>query len=160
MKIRPAGMLDLLTLCAEARDDEIHQQVALTGLPWDIDAVAVAHYRRPGIKFTLARADDRAVCAGGWDEIAPGVWESWMVGTQAGWAAHWRAITKGSRQIMRQLFECGARRLQVPCLLSRAAACRWHERGLLMERESVMRGYGADGEDVAMFVRLRPGFGE
>lgn len=153
-------LADLMMLSGEARPDEIEQYEAIVGRAWDRDTVAVGHYNRDGVKFLLAdAATGQPVCAGGWDPAGPDVWQSWMVGTMTNWDQHWRSITKASRLVMQRLFDAGARRLQTNALASRVAACRWYERGLLMQREGVMRGYGVNGEDVAMFARLRPATG-
>lgn len=148
-------LVDLMMLAERARPDEIAQYEALVGRQWDRDEVAVGHYNRDGVKFLLTTPDGSPVCAGGWDLIGPDVWQSWMVGTMDDWRAHWRAITKGSRIVMKGLFDAGARRLQTNALASRVEACEWYTRALLMQREGTMRGYGVNGEDVAMFARLK-----
>jgi hypothetical protein len=89
--------------------------------------------------------------------VFPGVWQSWMVGTQAGWDNHWRSITKGCRWLADQLFDQGARRLQTSALASRTWAIDWYVKSLKMTPCGVWKRYGIHGEDVAMFERLHPG---
>lgn len=159
MRLLAPTLTDLMILVGEARPDEIEQYEAILGVAWDRDTIAVDHYQRHGVKFVLVDDGGDPVCAGGWDIVGPDVWQSWMVGTMSHWDRHWRAITKASRLVMSGLFDQGARRLQTNALASRTAACHWYERGLLMRPEGVMRGYGVNGEDVAMFARLRPASG-
>ncbi len=154
MKVGNPSLLDILQLCAKAREDERRQYEALVG-PWDAEEVAAWNFRRPGVKFALYTDDFTPVCAGGWDQIAPGVWQDWMVGTDDGWCQHWRTITRESRRVIEKLFEAGARRVQIHALASRSLACRWYEKGLGMRREGTLRGYGMNGEDVAMFARVK-----
>jgi hypothetical protein len=150
------SIIHLVRLCADARPDEIRQYMALTGDAWDAERVAVDHYNRHGIKFALLDNDCMPIAAGGWDPIAPGVWQSWMVGTMENWTRYWRSLTKASRMVMDDLFEHqGARRLQTNACADREAACHWYEKGLLMTREGVMRGFGMNGEDVAMYSRIK-----
>ena len=56
---------------------------------------------------------------------------------------------------MGRLFEMGAHRLQIIALESRVGACHWYAKGLKMQREGVIRGYGRNGENAIMFGRLR-----
>jgi len=153
-------MMDLLILCHGARPDEIEQYQALTGNAWTTDGVANENYNRPGVKFVLLD-DDRPIVAGGWDMVIEGVWQSWMVGTMENWETHWRSITKYTRTTMDLMFQNGARRLQTFATAERARACEWYVRGLKMEPEGVMRGFGANGEDMAVFAKLvRNGHGQ
>lgn len=157
MRLRTASLYDLLYLANDARADEREQWEALTGRPWDVEEVANDHYNRGGLKFTLVDAvGSPPIAAGGWQELIPGVWQSWMIGTADNWATRWRAITKASRRVMDDLEQnLGARRLQTSALASRALACAWYVRGLKMQPEGIMRGFGMGGEDVAMFARVK-----
>jgi hypothetical protein len=149
----------ILYLCDRMRDDEIAQYQALVSgqKTFEPDAAALGFMNIPGaIRFTLVDDDSVPICAGGWHEFFPGVWQSWMVGTSEGWAHHWRSITKASRWVMDGLFQqAGARRLQTNALASRTQAIEWYERSLGMTREGTWRGFGTNGEDVALFSRVR-----
>jgi hypothetical protein len=147
----------LLYLCDRMRADEREQHEAVvSGIPFDPDAAAVGMMKLlSGVSFTLVDDDSIPLVAGGWNEVFPGVWQSWMVGTEDAWKKHWRSITKGCRWLMDGLFrEAGARRLQTNALASRAQAIEWYERSLGLVHEGTMRGYGINGEDVAMFSRV------
>jgi len=155
VKIVEPTLYDLLALCGNARADEIMQYEALVG-PWSACDAAVGFYTRTGLKFAGVNGDGVAICAGGWDEIIPGVWQSWMVGTDEYWRAYWRSITKYSRRIMDELLYSGtARRLQTGALAARTAACEWYVRGLNMVPEGVCKNYGLGGEDMATFARVK-----
>lgn len=146
----------LLYLCGVMRQDEIDQYVALTGADrYDPEVAAKGFINTQGLKFTVLMRDNTPAAAGGYEEVMPGIWQSWMVGSQAGWDEQWRSITKATRWLMGGLFEMGARRLQTNALASRTAAIEWYERGLGMVREGVWRKFGRNGEDVVAFACVR-----
>lgn len=155
MMLAQVTLLDLLKLACSARPDEIAQYEALVGKMWNVDEVANDHYSRGGVKFSLLDAAGEPVVCGGYDMVGPQVWQSWMIGSMEQWEKHWFAITRHTRHVMDDLLASGARRLQTSALASRAKACEWYTKGLRMEPEGIMRGYGVNGEDVATFARLR-----
>src|SRR5262249_33098205 len=113
----PFRNVHALYLCERAREDEIEQYLAITGAKeWNSEVAAAGFIGMPGMRFTLLGADNMPACAGGYHEVSPGVWQSWMVGSCDGWEHSWRSITKASRWLMDGLFEMGARRLQTNCL--------------------------------------------
>ncbi len=157
----PRGVVEcrnahIVLLCDQMRPDEIQQYLALTGATEYVAEVAARGFiNTNGVRFTLVDDENMPCVAGGFEEIIPGVWQSWMVGNLEGWERNWRTITKGCRWVMGGLLEMGARRLQTSALASRTAAIEWYERGLGMQREGTWRNYGANGEDVACFALVR-----
>lgn len=146
----------LLYLCERIRDDEREQYMALSFTDtYDAEEAALVFANKGGMKFTVLDSDGFPAAAGGYEEVAPGVWQSWMVGTPDGWRREWRAMTKATRWLIDGLFQMGARRLQTNTLADRADAIRWYEKGLGLTYEGTLRGYGKGGEDVAQFARLR-----
>lgn len=154
----------LIYLCERMRADEIEQYVALSGHDrYDPEAAMREFLNLPGHKFTVVEArSGLPAAAGGYHEVFPGVWQSWMVGTQQGWDTSWRSLTKATRWVMDYLFDHGARRLQTNALASRTKAIEWytHRHGLQMRPCGVWEGYGRNGEAVAHFERLHPNTGE
>lgn len=149
-------LADVLRMAVGARADERAQWLALTGTEWDPDQVAIDHFTRAGIKYALVDEDtNEAIVVGGYSPVGPQVWQSWMIGTPEHWERHWFAITKHTRRVMDGLLKSGARRLQTTALASRERAIHWYTKGLGLQQEGLLRGFGADGEDVAMFARLR-----
>ena len=147
-------------LCERARDDERIQYAALSGHEFYDPERAWYEFvglTQQGPHFTALDAENMPAAAGGYHMVFPGVWQSWMVGTQEGWDNHWRSITKGCRWLAEQLFDQGARRLQTSALASRTDAIRWYVKSLKMEPCGVWEAFGIHGEDVAMFQRLHPG---
>ena len=143
-------------LCDRMRPDEIEQYIALTHAKvYDPEVAAAGFINTPGLKFTVIGKDMLPTASGGYQEVAPGVWQSWMVGSIDGWEREWRSMTKATRWLMGGLFEMGARRLQTNALASRTRAIDWYERSLGLVREGTWRQYGANGEDVALFSRVR-----
>lgn len=155
-KLTTPNLLDILRVCANPQKDEIEQHEALTGVGWDVDAVAMTLFNRSGLKFVLRDDDGNPIAIGGFDELISGVWDTWMICADGVWKKHWRVMTKTCNQLIQSLFdEANARRIQTTALLSREKACKWYVKGLRMDLESVARNFGLKGEDVACFVRFR-----
>jgi len=162
--IVPCSLWHLVYLCENMRADEIEQYLALTGAEKFDPAVAalgMGNMAAAGPAFSVVVKDDQGrqlpISAGGYTEVIPGVWSSWMVGTQAGWDKHWRTITKATIWVIDFMFnDMGARRLQTNALASRNEACWWYEKSLKMLPEGVWARFGKNGEDVACFARTAP----
>lgn len=152
----PCRNAHLQYLCERMRPDEIEQYLALTfAKAYDADVAAAGLIAITGLKFTVLGSDGLPVAAGGYSEVQPGVWESWMVGSMDGWATHWRSMTKAARWLMDGLFEMGARRLQTHALASRTRAIDWYERSLGLVHEGTARQAGMNGQDVTCHARVR-----
>lgn len=152
----PCRNAHLVYLCERMRPDEIEQYIALThAKAYDPEVAAAGFIGTPGLKFTVLGKDLLPAASGGYSEIQPGVWQSWMVGSMEGWESEWRSMTKATRWLMDGLFEMGARRLQTNALASRVKAIEWYERALGLVHEGTWRQFGANGEDVACFARVR-----
>lgn len=158
-----AVKLDLLHLhyiCHRMREDEIHQYKVLMGVDeYNPDLVACYFHGLPGPRLTVLGPDGYPAASGGYHEVFPGVWQSWMCGTQAGWDSSWRSLTKATRWLMDHLFDkLMARRLQTSALATRVKAIEWytHPHGLQMTYEGTWHGYGRNGEAVSHFARLMP----
>lgn len=150
----------LLYLCERARTDEIEQFEALTHTPYSAEAAAVAFWRAGKWSLAVAHPNGEPAAAGGYEQVQPGVWQSWMVGTERGWREMWVDIHRATRFLTETLVDSGlARRLQTNALAKRTEAIKWYKR-LGLEYEGTMRGAGAGGEDVAFFGRVVPGADE
>jgi hypothetical protein len=158
----PRGVIELRMwhleyLCRNMREDEREQLVALSGMTrFDPEVAALGFLNSPGPRFTLIGADGTPLVAGGYIPCPiEGVFDSWMVGTQAAWDTHWRDITRATRWLMDGILEGGGRRLQTIALASRSAAIEWYIRSLWLEPDGIARQLGRNGEDAARFVRLK-----
>lgn len=152
--LKPLLLQDLVVLCANMRPDEIEQWQALIDPEFNFEKAAAWCYQLPGVKFGLW-AGDTLLCAGGYYPIADRVWRSWMVGTTAHWATHWRSITEGTRFVMDCLMqEEHIDVLETQCLASRTLTRKWYEKGLKLELEGILRKRGVKGEDIAVYSRL------
>lgn len=148
---------DLIVLCANMRPDEIEQYLAFHEVDgWDFEQAAHHFYGLPGVSFTVLGPDQEPLVAGGYIRMHGNVWRSWMCGTMETWGAHWRSITEASRFVMDCLMEDGATRLETLVLEKRELTCRWYEKGLKLEREGVLRGYGVRGENAVTYSRFVP----
>lgn len=151
---------DIAYLSRRMRADEIEQWLALTGFAeYDPNEAARSILATMGeVAFCLIDREDKPIVAGGYTRVRPGVWQSWMVGTDASWEKHWRSITKVSRQTMDTLLaspEC--HRVQTMALESRTAAHRWYVEGLGMVDEGIKRAVFANGADGREFSKVREG---
>lgn len=147
---------DFVYLAQNMRDDEIAQWLALTGAAdYNPDLCARGFLALTGPAFVLVGPDNLPVVAGGFEPIRPGVYQTWMAGTTAGWAKHWKAITRHSRRLVDGMLRDGvAQRVQTYALASRTAAHTWYERGLGQTFEGVHRSFFADGQDAVCYARI------
>lgn len=144
----------ILILSERMREDERKQFEALAFRDFDVDVAANAFIGKDGPKFCLVTDKGEPLCAGGFENIAPGVMQSWMLGSYEGWK-HWIDITRGSRWLMGILLSTGAHRLQGACLSTRIEALEWFKRGLGMDYEGTSKCFGFHGEDVMNFAVVR-----
>lgn len=151
-----ASLNVLLYLCERARPDEIDQFEQLTYAPYDPEAAATAFWRAGKVSLAVAHPNGEPAAAGGYEQVSPGVWQSWMVGTEKGWSEMWVDIHRATRFLTETLADSGmARRLQTSALAKRTDALKWYGR-LGLTYEGTMRGLAANGEDVAFFGRVIP----
>ncbi|MBB3802056.1 hypothetical protein FHR47_002304 [Xanthomonas arboricola] len=150
----------LVYLAGCMRETEQRQFLAVTGLA-EYDPEVGAHWlinvakRSGGYAFTAVMDDNTPAAAGGFEPVAPGVWQSWMVGSEEGWAQQWRSLTKAACWTADRIFDAGAHRVQTTALVDRKEAIVWFQRSLRMRPEGIWRAFGANGEDFASFSRLR-----
>jgi len=154
---RPAH---LIALAQVMRENEQAQYLAVTGATkYDPDTATQwlvnTWAQSAPYALTVIGRDLLPAAAGGFHPVAPGVWQSWMVGSEEGWAEQWRAMTKATRWLMERLLETQAHRLQTSAITTRVKAIEWFERSLGMRPEGVWRGFGQNGESIAHFSRLR-----
>jgi hypothetical protein len=141
-------------LVEHMREDEIEQFKALAYRDeFNSDEAATLFLSKQGPKFTLLGKDGIPWVSGGYEPVAPGVMQSWMLGSTEGWT-HWRDITKASRWLAGLLLQEGTRRLQGSVLPSRCKAVEWFKRGLGMSYEGTRRSFGYHGEDVMDFALI------
>lgn len=150
-------VFDLGYLCERMREDERDQFCALNGhATFEPDVAARQLAALPGISFALLDEGSLPIAAGGFVQVRPMVWQSWMVGTDAGWEAHWRDLTKACKRVMRHLFEGGnCHRIETVCLASRTKAGRWYMKSLGETFEGVQRAWFPDGRDAAWYAKVK-----
>lgn len=151
-------LLDFLKVCINMPEDERKQLEAFTGQPYDVDSAAVGNFTVPGPKWVI-KADDEAICVGGFVQQRPGVWRDFMITTVPVWGKHWFAVTRTCRKAMDAMFTTGqAHRLECVTPLSRLAYNpkieAWY-RILGYTREATLSRYLADGSDAVMFARVK-----
>lgn len=153
-RLETLTLRDLIVLCAQMRPDEIDQYMALTGAAaFNFEIAAYGLFGTPGKRFLLVNSDDQILAAGGFQEVRPRVWRSWLIGTDAAWTDHWRSITEASRFVAECLFEDGAQRIEDYMLAERTDSAKWCVDGLRMRLDGVLPNYASDGRDVAVYSR-------
>ncbi len=146
-------LLELAFICSQLSESERDQFEALGFGDFDPEALASMLYAKPGPKLLL-KVDGVPVACGGYDSVSPGVMQSWMVGTEQGWARYGRAITRETRRFMRRLLSVeGIHRLQTMCLADRSEARRWYE-AIGLKHEATLRRFARDGRDCVLYARL------
>ena len=154
--LQRATLCDLIELCAQMRPGEVDQYLALTGAAeYDFERAAHALYGMPGVRFLLVSVTGERLAVGGFEQRRPGVWRSWLIGTESAWSKHWRSLTEASRFLAECLFEDGAHRVEDVMLAEREAAGWWCQRGLGMQLDGILPNYSADGRDVAVYSRTK-----
>ena len=152
----PPSLLIYDYLARNMRADEIEQFKALAFTEFDPETAAVNFWSAGPWALCIVHADGTPAAAGGYRQVEPGIWQSWMVGTERGWSEMWLDIHRATRALTERLVGSGlARRLQTKCLASREQAMSWYPK-LGLAYEGTLRGYGAHGEDVALFGRVVP----
>lgn len=147
---------DFAYLAARLPESEQAQWCAATGAAeFDADACARDFAKAGPLQWVLLGPDNLPLYACGGNEVAPGVLQTWALGSEAGWKAHGRAITKATRRLIDAMLEEGYRRVQTVAHADRRDAHVWYMRGLGMKHEGVLRKANADGSDAAMFARVK-----
>lgn len=157
LRVVPPLVADFVRLSRRMRADEVEQFLALTGMTvYEPEIASRMFLATPGLSYALVDADDNAIAVSGCEEVRPLVWQTWMVGTDEGWASHWRGITKFCRRQMDTMFANGqAHRFQTYALASRVRAHEWYARGLQMEYEGTFRKFFANGADAVCYARVK-----
>ncbi len=156
-KLLAATIADVVMLCQGMRQDEREQFLAVGPFDaYDPELAARTLIAKQGPSFSIVAEDGMPIVVGGFEPVGVGVWQTWMVTSDAAWSGHGLAITRHTRRTMDALLISeSCHRIQTTALASREQALTWYERGLRMRREGVLRGFGKHGEDVAIFARVR-----
>jgi hypothetical protein len=143
------SLLHIHYICHNMRADEIEQYVCFMGLDtYDADVAARYFHSLAGPRLTVIGPDGLPAAAGGYYEVFPGVWQSWMAGTQQGWETSWRSLTKATRWLMDHVIDhFAARRLQTSVLASRTKTIEWYVKSLKMKPQDAGRSTGATGKE-------------
>lgn len=148
---------DLFSLCQRMCAEEKDQFCAATGSEtYDPEAAVRALVGVAGWQFCLLGDSGIPVAAGGFFQVRPKVWQTWMVVADGGWERYWREITKSCRRMMAQLFASGeCHRIETVALASRTKAGRWYMKALGERFEGVARAWFPDGRDAAIYAKVK-----
>lgn len=148
---------DYLRLAQIMRPDEIAQYLSVTGqTEYDPDECARRFLSLNGVAHALIDRDGRAILIGGHEEVRPGVWQGWMMGSMDGWGRYGFAICRAARRMQDLLLATDrCHRVQILASPNRKAAHVWYERCLGMSFEGANRKYFADGSDALCFAIVK-----
>lgn len=119
----------------------------------DPDQLVEVMYRRPSINFVGYYDGAPAAILGAY-RMHGDTWGFFGFGTDD-WGKIWRSVTKVAlKELFPEVKRIGWQRAQCVCLASNAEVHKWLE-FLGATKECVMRSYGKDGEDYAMFAWIR-----
>jgi hypothetical protein len=151
------AIVELFDLCNRMCAEEKDQFCAATGAAvYDPEAAARVLVGIGGWQFCLLDDAGAPVAAGGFVEVRPMVWQSWMVVAEGGWESHWRELTKSCRRMMKRLFGSGkCHRIETVALASRTKAGRWYMKALGERFEGVARAWFPDGRDAAIYAKVK-----
>jgi hypothetical protein len=146
-------LLDLVQVLAQLPESERAQYRAKNGVDLHVDIAASQLYLQPGPKWVVADGLT-PICVGGFTPVSPGVWRDWMANTPAAFGKYWRQVSKFARRTMDAMLVEEAHRLECVVLASRTEVVDWY--GFLgYSFEGTMRHAGAQGEDFALYSRVR-----
>lgn len=149
---------DICYVADNMRQDEIEQHLSITGKTeyYPNEFVARVLDFMGEIRFGMYDNDGVPYCIGGYTEVSPMVWQTWMMGTQEGWEKNWRSITKLSKRTMDNLLDSPiCHRIQCYSLHSRHKTHEWYRRGLGMEFEGIRYKRFADGQNAACHIKIK-----
>jgi hypothetical protein len=154
--IEPCTLGHLLEVCMNLPADERRQFQSLALRVYDGPTVAAALLLSPGPKFAIVTPEDSALAVTGATEERQGVWRTWFLATDKAWTGYGEAVTGIAQGLLEMMFaDYGAHRIEVVCRADRVRARRWYEKHLGLSFEGVLRHYGADKSDFALYSYTR-----
>lgn len=157
MRLAAPLLQDYVYIANRMRPDEIAQFLSVAGLSeYEPDIAARSFAAIPGVAHALIDDAGYPVLLGGHEEVRPGVWQGWLMGTMEGWERHGFAISRVCRRLQDRLMESEhCHRVQLYATADRKPAHVWYERALGMTYEGTHRAYFADGSDALCFARVK-----
>ena len=141
---------DFLQICHNLPSDEQRQINALSGMEvYDADATALNCANMSGLKWVLLNGK-QPLAVGGYALLRRGVWQSFMLVPDQSWEDWGKEITQKVIEVQKEMKNQG-HRIQTLCLSDRAKARAWYDR-IGLKHEATLHKYGANGEDVEMYV--------
>jgi hypothetical protein len=154
----PVNLGHLLEVCINLPAEERDQFESLAQSRYDGASTAAALLVSPGPKYAVVTEEDQCIVVTGATFERPGVWRVWFLATDTAWDSYGEEVTSIAIGLMQMMFhDFGAHRLEVICKADRAKARRWYERHLRLSFEGVLRAYGADKSDFALYSYTRSG---
>jgi hypothetical protein len=151
--VKPS-IVDFLKVCAVLPDAARREYEAFHGRPYDVEQVALQFATAAGPSWALLNLTGEPIIIGGFTWIREKVWQDWLFSTPTAWTDHWRTVSKVCRRVIDRMMETEANRIQCIALASKATARAWY-RCVGYEYEGCLKRFGAGGEDVVMYARVK-----
>lgn len=152
--IRDTPLLtDIIQVVAQMDDMQREQWRAFNDGEFAVDDVAAALHLGPGPKWVLLDGE-RPLVVGGFTPVRKGVYHDWMAYAPEAFILHWRAVSKQARTMVRYMMQ-HAHRLECTCLAARVPEILDWYAFVGYSFEGTLRRAGVNGEDLAIFSRVR-----
>jgi len=122
-------------------------------LDYDADKAATECWGYIGPKWAICDETGMALAVAGCRMMRSGVYQSWFLSGQELWT-HGRKVTEITRQVMLEMLDRGAHRIETLCLESRAQARAWYEQ-VGLHFEAVFPNYGISGANAVQYAIYR-----
>lgn len=149
--LRSPNSMDIAIVAHQLLKSDVEQIEALTGAPYDADAVTARCLRYSGPKWAIVNArDNMPLAVAGCIRLRPHVYQTWFLSMPELWV-HGKKVTEVTRKVMLEMLADDAHRIETLCLASRKEARSWYDAvGLHFEAEFL--SYGANGEAFVQYA--------
>lgn len=156
VSVHRATLNDLSYIASGLRPDD-RREVDCQFEAWDAIGLAVIALR--GLAYTVHVDGNPEAAFGANPTPNPGLWIAWSFGTRRMWKCA-PVITQHVREVLiPMVMENGAWRAEARCLDDNKSAQRWLVR-LGARRQGLLKNYGKNGEDFALYEWTRPEVGD
>lgn len=136
-------------------DRKVHK--ALTGAEFDADVFAAQTAAFYGPSWVAIDEAQHPHAAGGFIQQRPGVFRSWFISDLDCWHKYRIDITTIAAQMIREMLaQDDVRLIETWTLAENVKTRAWYGR-IGLSHEATLRGFGASGEDVVIYVVRKGG---
>lgn len=154
--ITDCSLVDILVVCRALPQEEIDQIEAFTGEPFDQQHTAASLELSSGPRWCIrTKETGEPLAVAGMLKISGNIWRTWFLANQRAWDEFGREVTVHVAKVRKLLLEEQEHmRIETVCLASREKAQEWYK-AVGMVHESILHGYGVNGESAVMYVSTK-----